>query len=75
MAREYGLASWATLKTEVDRRAIRRMITRRAGDACEICGAGEDREQQHWLEAHERWAYDDASGVQTLRRLICLCSP
>lgn len=53
---------------------LRRMITQRAGHVCEICGAGEDREQQRWLEAHERWAYDDATGVQTLRRLICLCS-
>lgn len=23
---------------------------------------------------HERWAYDDRTGVQALRRLICLCS-
>jgi hypothetical protein len=51
------------------------MITRRAGQTCEVCGAGEDREQQRWLKAHERWAYDDAIGVQTLRRLICLGSP
>jgi Domain of unknown function (DUF5710) len=53
---------------------LRRMITRRAGQRCEICGASEDRSVQRWLEAHERWAYDDAAGVQTLRRLICLCS-
>ena len=29
---------------------------------------------KRWLEAHERWAYDDRTGVQALRRLICLCS-
>jgi hypothetical protein len=23
---------------------------------------------------HERWAYDDATRVQSLRRLICLCT-
>lgn len=53
---------------------LRRMITRRAGWKCEACGAGEDRAALRWLEAHERWAYDDHTGVQTLRRLICLCS-
>lgn len=53
----------------------RRMITRRAGHRCEICGAAEDRTQQRWLEAHERWAYDEHTGTQTLRRLICVCSP
>jgi hypothetical protein len=26
------------------------------------------------LEAHERWIYDEPTGVQTLRRLICLCN-
>ena len=25
------------------------------------------------IEAHERWLFDDARGVQVLRRLICLC--
>ena len=54
---------------------LRRMILRRAGRRCEPCGAGEDRTRQRWLEAHERWSYDDRTGTQTLRRLICLCSP
>jgi hypothetical protein len=27
---------------------------------------------RRWLEAHERWSYDECSGVQALRRLICL---
>lgn len=53
---------------------LRHMITRRAGRRCEACGAGEDRSVQRWLEAHERWAYDEHASVQTLRRLICLCS-
>lgn len=26
------------------------------------------------VEAHERWAYDESSKVQALRRLICLCT-
>lgn len=50
------------------------MITRRAGHRCEICHRPEDHDQHRWLEAHERWAYNEATGVQTLRRLICLCS-
>jgi hypothetical protein len=53
---------------------LRRMITRRAGQRCEICGRPEDRETRRWLEAHERWTYHDHTGVQVLRRLICLCS-
>lgn len=53
---------------------LRRMITRRAGQRCEICGRGEDRGQRRWLEAHERWAYDAATSAQSLRRLVCLCT-
>jgi hypothetical protein len=53
---------------------LRRMITCRAGQRCEICRRPEDRDQRRWLEAHERWAYDEHAGVQSLRRLICLCS-
>jgi hypothetical protein len=50
------------------------MITRRAGHRCEICRRPEDRAQRRRLEAHQRWAYDEHTGVQSLRRLICLCS-
>jgi hypothetical protein len=53
---------------------LRRMITRRAKQRCEICGAAADRDRKRWLEAHERWIYDDATCVQTLKRLICLCT-
>ncbi|MEU5429066.1 DUF5710 domain-containing protein [Streptomyces olivoreticuli] len=53
---------------------LRRMITRRAGMRCEACGAGEDRQTKRWLEAHERWIYDDTSRTQRLKRLICLCT-
>lgn len=63
-----------TCVSQQDWERLRRMITRRAGHRCEICGRPEDREQRRWLEAHERWAYDDTFGVQSLRRLICLCS-
>ncbi|MBT0773834.1 hypothetical protein KIH74_33120 [Kineosporia sp. J2-2] len=53
---------------------IRRMVTARAGQRCETCGAPEDRAARRWLEVHERWAYDEATQVQRLGRLICLCS-
>lgn len=53
---------------------LRRMITRRAGRRCEACGATEDRERLRWLEAHERWEYNEQTNVQTLRRLVCLCT-
>jgi hypothetical protein len=53
---------------------LHRMITNRAGRRCEICQRCEDRESRRWLEAHERWAYDDKTKVQALRRLICLCT-
>lgn len=63
-----------TCVTQQDWERLRRMITRRAGQQCEACGATEDRALQRLLEAHERWSYDDRTGVQALRRLICLCS-
>lgn len=53
---------------------LRRMVIKRAGGRCEICRVGEDREDQRWMEAHERWDFDEARGVQTLKRIICLCT-
>jgi hypothetical protein len=53
---------------------LRRMVTGRAGQRCEVCGAGPGGEPvTSRLDVHERWAYDDAQRVQTLRRLICVC--
>lgn len=60
--------------SERDWERLRRPITRRAGQACEVCRRGEDRQAGRRLEVHERWHYDQASATQTLRRLICLCS-
>lgn len=57
-----------------DWKRLRRMITNRADQRCEVCRRGQDREARRWLEAHERWAYDDSNNVQALRRLICLCT-
>lgn len=53
---------------------IRRMVTRRAGHTCETCGATEDRATRRWLEAHERFAYEPKRSVQSLRRLVSMCT-
>ena len=60
--------------TPRDWERLRRMIVGRAEGRCEACGRGEDRDARRWLEAHERWAYDEQAGTQTLRRLLCLCT-
>lgn len=69
---------WFTnVRTCVDQRdweRLRRMIVGRAGARCEACGQGEDRAANRWLEAHERWSYDEERHVQSLRRLVCLCT-
>lgn len=61
--------------SQQDWERLRRMLRTRANHQCEICGVGEDRESKRWLEAHERWHFDDVTSTQTLRRLILLCSP
>lgn len=64
-----------TCVTPQDWERLRRPIFRRAGYVCEACGVAEDRVERRWLEAHERWHFDERTGVQSLRRLISLCSP
>ena len=54
---------------------LRRMVYDRAANECEACGAAKNPAAQIWMEAHERWAYDGSAGIQSLTRLICLCSP
>lgn len=61
--------------SQQDWERLRRPVLRRAGHRCEICGAPEDRARQQWLDVHERWHYEDRSGVQTLRRLLTVCKP
>jgi len=53
---------------------LRRMVYRRAMDRCEACGAGRDPDVGKWLEAHERWEYDETTRTQRLKRIVCLCS-
>lgn len=59
--------------TQRDWERLHRMIVGRAKRRCEACGRSEDRHVRRWLEAHERWAYDEEAGTQRLRRLLCLC--
>jgi hypothetical protein len=63
-----------TCVSQRDWERLRRTIVGRADQCCEACGRGPDRESGRWLEAHERWSYDESRGVQVLRRLICLCT-
>jgi Domain of unknown function (DUF5710) len=69
---------WFTnVRTCLDQRdweRLRRMVVERAGHRCEACGRGRARAEGRWLEVHERWLYREATAVQVLRRLICLCS-
>jgi hypothetical protein len=62
--------------SERDWERVRRMVVNRAGRQCEIpgCGQTENRARAIQLEVHERWHYDPVRRVQTLRRLICLCT-
>ncbi|MQY20202.1 UvrD-helicase domain-containing protein [Nocardia macrotermitis] len=53
---------------------LRRMVISRAGRRCEVCGATKDPATRRWLEAHERWDYDNARAIQRLRRIILLCT-
>ena len=59
--------------SNLDWSRIRRMVAGRAGNRCEICGTETDPAHKMYLEAHERFEFNSASRVQTLRRLICLC--
>lgn len=49
-------------------------IRARAGQVCEVCNGAADPDNGVLLEAHERWHFDDDTGVQTLKRIICLCT-
>lgn len=57
-----------------DWQRIRKMVIERANHQCETCKAVRDASIKRWLEVHERYEYDEESEVQTLRRLVCLCS-
>ena len=56
---------------------VRKMVYRRAGYRCEMCGAVRDRDAKQWLEAHERWRYlqhrESGRLVQRLERMLAAC--
>ena len=54
-------AEWKLLKTS---------SYKRAGYCCEICGG---KGPAHPVECHERWAFDESTGVQSLTALESLC--
>ncbi|MDN5750607.1 MAG: DUF5710 domain-containing protein, partial [Pseudonocardia sp.] len=70
--------AWFTqIRTAVsgqDWERLRRMLERRAGGRCEICQAGPDPSIGRPMEAHERFAYDEATNRQVLTRLLWICS-
>ena len=49
---------------------LRRESYKKAGYVCEICGGVGDN---HPVECHEIWDYDDTNHTQTLTGLISLC--
>src|SRR5260370_12037798 len=51
---------------------ISQMTRRRAGLACESCVWQPDRADRDLLDAHERFTYDDTTGIQRLVRLLSL---
>ena len=53
---------------------IRDAVCDRAGYRCEVCGATRDSASKRWIEAHERWQFDDDLQIQKLVRLVALCS-
>ncbi len=48
---------------------LRRHVYAAAGHRCEACGA----DGNPHIECHEDWAFDEATGIQRLVRLIALC--
>jgi hypothetical protein len=50
-------------------KAVRLAVLSRTGNQCECCSSPGG----HRLECHERWAFDNSSKTQTLKRLVALC--
>jgi len=63
-----------TCMSPSDSARVKALVVARTGRRCEVCGTGAEPSQGLWLPANERWSYNDATRVQTLRRLVCLCT-
>lgn len=59
---------------EMDWRVLSIGIRARANNTCEICGFKENKQERQFLEAHERWHYDEKTHIQKLMRIVCLCN-
>lgn len=58
---------YALQEAEWDR--LRKFCYQAAGNACVACGSpGEPH-----VEAHEAWSFDEKTGVQKLKGILCLC--
>lgn len=55
---------------EAWRRFVREHVYASTGSVCRICGG---RGPEWPVEADEAWRFDDASGIQTLHRIVPLC--
>jgi len=64
-------AHYGSLREKVERSVwekIRKETKERQGNKCGICG-----DQEHRLECHEIWEYDDSRFIYTLVGFISLC--
>ena len=52
---------------------LSRGIKARVDFTCEFCGMPEVPEQNIYHVTHERFSYDEASGLQQLTRFVCSC--
>lgn len=62
-------ANLRTVLSEQEWDRLRKFCYQAAGNTCVACGS---RGEPH-VEAHESWRFDEKTGVQTLRGLLCLC--
>jgi hypothetical protein len=60
--------------SEADWRRISTMVRSRADWTCEACGWQAITGMRHLMDCHERWVYNEKTGVQKLVRLIALCA-
>ena len=62
-------ANLRTVFSEQEWDRLRKFCYQAAGNTCIACGS---RGEPH-VEAHEAWKFDEATGVQSLKGLLCLC--
>ncbi|MBP5308297.1 MAG: HNH endonuclease [Clostridia bacterium] len=49
---------------------LRRKVYEKSGYTCEICGA-----KPRYLDAHEKWSYDEKNRIQKLEKVMAVCRP